>query len=318
MFSGSHVNKKRARGNQCSTTSKARKCQTSHRMQPRLPDYLLNHPHADAIQNLFAAARDKDCLNEVLDITSECHTRKFDMEYLHDWLAIFLFLRDPEQVTPHLDELENSLQQKARSLAKRRKFNLTEDEKFALPDAKRNPYDHLKILSGVLYEWAKENGFRQRAKFNALIKSSDFMRLLRQKTIFKDSSVSADIHHGSWPHPIQWYCIIEHHKITPFLLHDPLDVLKSFGDDKQLATARSSKLAWDMIVDRFDRNMFFTSPYVITSYLAEENQMQKWPLLGGSIQRQEEKSQYKFGDYRGYTTYLAEKHDHQNFIIKKL
>lgn len=285
---------------------------------PRLPDYLVKHPHAKAIRALFTKASENNRLTEVLNITNECCTRHFNLEYLHDWLAIYLFLSDPNQVTPYLDQLEDALQLKAAALTKRRKFNRTDDDKLALPDAKRNPYDHLKILSSVLYEWAKENGFQQRAKFNSLIKSSDFMKLLRQKSIFKDSSISADIHHGSWPHPIQWYCIIEHQKQKPFLLHEPLEVLKSFGDARQLATARSSKLAWDMIVDRFDRDMFFTSPYLITSHLTDESQLERWPLLGGSIQRQEEKSQYKYGNYYGYTKYLAQKHDGQSYIIKKL
>lgn len=322
MFSGNQhktkkINEKRQLRSQDNQTTKRHKSNRIVSNQPRLPDYLVKHKDAPALRTLLANTT-PEITKEMRVIIDECGTRHFNLDYLHDWLAIYQFLRDPEQVTPYLDQLEAGLQQYAAIHNKRLMLQKNDEDKLALPNSKQNPYERQKILSQFMYEWAHNNGFQQRAKFIGLLSSRNFQSLLRAKTIFKDSSVSANIKHGAWSHAIQWYCIMEHQKQRHFLHHHPLDVLKSFGDQKQLITARSQKLAWDMIADN-PADVFFCSPIAITAYMIQTESMQRWPLLAGTIARQENKSNIKYGDYRGYTKYLADKHHStESFILKKL
>ncbi len=289
---------------------------------PRLPDYLAKRKDAEELQDLFANTGDRKIYKEMLEIARKCHEKKFNLEYLHDWLAIYQFLHNPELVNSYLDRLEQALQESADAVAKRCKFSLTDDEKWLLPQSRRNPYARHKVLSSYLYDWAQEHGFKQKAKFIGLLSGEQFLSMLRAKSIFKDSSVTANIHHGAWSHALQWYCIIEHFKASPFLLHRPLDVLQSFGDAKQLITSRILNLAWDFILDRSGDD-FFSSPTGITNYLMQSESRNRWPLLGESVARQEEKSSHKFGNYYDYTCHLAEKHVNEHgketkVVIRKL
>jgi hypothetical protein len=318
----SRSSKKRARELNAVPAAEPRKTRAVKHDAPRLPDYLAKRKDAEALQDLFANTDDRKLYKDMLEIARKCHEKKFNLEYLHDWLAIYQFLHNPELVNSYLDRLEQALQDSAHAVAKRSKFSLNDDEKWLLPESRRNPYARHKVLSSYLYDWAQEHGFKQKAKFIGLLSGETFLGMLRAKSIFKDSSVSANIHHGAWSHALQWYCIIEHFKDAPFLLHRPLEVLQSFGDAKQLITSRILNLAWDYILDRSGDDLF-SSPTAITNYLMESESRYRWPLLAESVARQEEKSSNKFGDYYDYTCHLAEKHVDEHgkqtkVVIRKL
>jgi len=297
------------------------KSRVTKQVAPRLPDYLSKRKDAEQLRALFASENSPLLRKEMLAIAQKCQDKQFNLEYLHDWLAINQFLSTPELVNPYLDKLEQALQKQVNKIGKRRKFAVTDDDKWSLPESTRNPYARHKILSKYLYDWAAEHGFQQKAKFISLLNGETFLSMLRAKTLFKDSSVTANIHHGAWSHALQWYCIVEHYLETSFLTHEPLDVLQSYGDATQLNTSRSLFLAWDFTLDK-SGDYFFTSPTDITRYLTDPEHHDRWPLLTESVTRQEEKSSHKFGSYRGYTTHLAEKHIDKNgdsikIIIKK-
>lgn len=327
MFLRSHGQKKagnvkRQRDKDDAASMPPKKSRVIHNHLPRLPDYLVNRKNSDQLRTLFANESNPQIAKEMMEIVEKCQAQQFKLDYLHDWLAIYQFLRDPQQVIPYLNRLEDELQQYVEVARKRRTFIVTADGRWALPDDKCNPYERLKILSGFMYEWASRQGFERKAKLTSLLMRPEFLSMLRAKTIFKDSSVSANIKHGAWSHAIQWFCIVEHDKDSTFLMYPPMSVLQSFGDAKQDLTGGSLTLAWDLVVDRFGE-VFFTSPPKITSFLTDPANAGKWPLLTESVLRQENKSSFKYGSYKAYTKYLAKKHADDwvgcdNIIIKKL
>lgn len=277
-----------------------------------------SHPPEDLL-NLFFTEENDEIAGEMCRLVEKFDRRNFEPEFLHDRLAVYQFLRDTKKVEPYLDQLETALQHRAASLARRNHFLIAENGQYQLPVVRENPYAHFKVLSRFLYPWACRNGFQQQGKYIGILQQNDFLSLLAEKTIFKDSSISANLDHGAWSHAIQWFCIFEHQKASRFLQHPAIEVYQSFGSPDQMR-APFLDSAWDEIVDRLDaRN--FTTPGEITRILSLPASMKRWPILCGSFVRQEQKSREKFGSYGGYTKYLGEKHadecDHCK-IVKKL
>lgn len=255
----------------------------------------------EEVRELIATIPDEELRDEVGKIAVSFDDRKFNPEFQRDWFSIYLFLRDFNQVKPYLDQIESALQ----LLAAAKKLKKQRNGKYRLPDSEKYPYARYKLFSTFIYQWAEENGFRQRAKYIALQSQREFLLMLQKATIFKDSSVTADILHGSWSHAIQWYCIVEHHKITQFLQHDALAVFKSFGCVEQRRVEPYGNTAWDKLVDRFGQK-YFTSPVHITELLSKPAHFKRWPLLCGTVMRLEKKMQ-DIG-VKNYTRQLKEKY----------
>lgn len=302
------ANKKRTRAEHDETPSAPIKSRARKKDAQHLPDYLAKRKDAEQLRDLLASERDPIIYKKMLDIAKKCHDRKFNLEYLHDWLAIYQFLHQPDLVNAYLDRLEAALQTSADDLAKQKK---------STRKASQHQFAQHKILSNYLFDWAAEQGFKQKAKFIALLPADGFLSMLRAKTIFKDSSISANINHGAWSHALQWYLIVERFKDTPFIMHRPLEVLQSFGDVKQLQTSRMLNLAWDFVLDRSGED-FFTSPTSITAYLSDDTQCLRWPILTACVMRQEDKANHKFGSYHDYTQHLAEKYLDANGASPKM
>lgn len=259
----------------------------------------------EEVQELIAEIPDDDLRDEVKKIALTFNEYKFNPEFQRDWFGIYLFLRDFEQVKPYLNQIEMALQQKAAQVANQFNLTLMRNGKYKLPESVHFPYARFKIFSDFIYQWAEENGFKQRAKYIALQPQREFLLMLQKNTIFKDSSVTADLLHGSWSHAIQWFCIIEHQKATQFLQHDALAVFRSFGCIEQRRVEPYGNTAWDKLVDRFGRKNF-TSPAHITELLSSPVNARRWPLLCGTVMRLEKKMQDM--GVRAYTQHLKEKY----------
>lgn len=215
-----------------------------------------------------------------------CATHNVDPEYLPDLLAIFQFIHQHDKVETCLDQLEQSLQQ------------------YAAQQADKN----YKILSGYFYQWAQENGFKQKAKIIDALPSDIFLNLLRTQTIFKDSTAMLNISHGMWSHTIQWYCIFAHHQQTRFLQHDPIDVYSQLS--------KINPEVWNYLLDRMNLK-FYNCPEYLTNTITEKTE--RFPLLSAALTRQKEKLVWGLKHHGAYHQHLLKKHaaDARDGVIYK-
>lgn len=242
-------------------------------------------------------------------------------EYLHDMLAIYQFLRHNQRVESYLDALEQAVQEYAAPAARHKNLMINFQGKYALPtlslpprrewNADTIPYgESFKILSGYLYQWAKDQGFAHRAKILAALTPQGFQSLLTSKSIFKDSSPSLLSEHGMWSHTIQWWCVFAHDHQSGFLCNDPIDVYVKMGEvDSRF---------WDRIFDNGPTTEFFTSPEFVTETILAD--VVRWPLLAGTLQNQKLKIEHDPLNNDRYKNHLRQKHpDHQDDnIVKRL
>lgn len=220
-----------------------------------------------------------------------------DPHYFHDYLAISDLLTNEEIFEKQLEHLEVDLQAYAENIGAKLEPHHKNLKKLATPDQYK-PFDRQKILSGFLYQWAKDNQFNQNeyAKTKTLIPPHSFFKLLQEKIILKDE---VNPRHGKWPHIIQWYVIIEENKKTHFLENEPNHLYQHLGDpqcqakafvfnwDEQLII--NAFHAWDLL---FDRSSYkdYRCPEKVTLMLKTDKANDKWPILSESIKRETEKS----------------------------
>jgi hypothetical protein len=242
-------------------------------------------------------------------------------EYLHDMLAIYQFLRHNQIVESYLDTLEQAVQKYAAQSPQRKHLITNFAGKYALPalslpprrewNAETIPYrKSFKILSGYLYQWAKDQGFTHRAKILATLTPQRFQSLLASKSIFKDSASSLLSTHGMWSHTIQWWCVFAHDKQSGFLQNDPIDMYAKMGEV-------DSKF-WNRIFDNGPTTEYFTSPEFLTETILAD--VVRWPLLAGTLQNQKLKIEHDPLNNDRYKNHLRQKHPgHQDDnIVKRL
>lgn len=232
-------------------------------------------------------------------------------DYMADWLSISLFFQQTEKINEYLQQLEGELQDYCSKLPK--KMRPKQDDKgfYYFAPSKEHPYQRNKILSGYLYEWAQKNGFEHYAKIISYLQESKFVEMLSNKTFFKDSAANVGERHGAWSHALQWYCVIEHHKKTKFLQHDPLELYQSLGSPEN----RTGGGLWDMIFDRFS-NLSFLSPEYMTETLMLPRMRTSCPLLSGSVSRLLDKMQEAPKQYNA-DLYLKHKAEMEDGVVMR-
>ncbi len=202
-------------------------------------------------------------------------------EYAADFLTIYQLLENNNLAASYMDVLESKLQNQAVDLGCHGKLLLRDDGKFKFQSTDRKKH---KILSSFMYQFAKENGFKQIAKLTTKMDSNDFLYLIKSQTFFKELVPHFRYSHGSWTHAIQWFLIITHHQKTACLSHDPVDVYREMGQ----AGVTNKKHPWDLLVDIYEGKAY-TSPEFIhdlfTSYANKNTNSKRWPLLAGTINR---------------------------------
>jgi hypothetical protein len=221
-----------------------------------------------------------------------------EKEYAADWVSIKLFLMQPELIKKYLDRLENELQAYAAALPEKNKIS-NRDGLFVLPVDEENPYRRWKILSGYLYEWAQENGFKQAAKILHPLKDWRFIKVLKSLSLMKDVAGMIGSMHGAWSHALQWYFVIEHQKQSGFLQQDPLKLYEFLGSS---APELYGKI-WDLVFDQYE-GRYFDSPDFLTWALTNPKDRHAWPLLSETVSRY----QMKMFDNKNYAYALYKKH----------
>lgn len=233
---------------------------------------------------------------DLIKILNELYEENYKPQSMPDFIAIAQFLMHDENVLPYFDQLEKELQRYASNLPRDQHQLARVERKWALPILKDQPYIRCKILSGYLYQWAKENDFAQTAKLIEGVSEEVFAQLLTDLTLIKDNAANIGDEHGVWSHALQWYLIIEHHKKTGFLNNPPLSLYAEFS------------AIWDEIIDDYNDKNFF-SPEHLTRTMKQLNNIIRWPLLAESCNRSLNKT--RFFDFTTYTSYArkhAEKH----------
>lgn len=238
----------------------------------------------------------------LLDLSDE----KFHLNFTPDWISIYRLMLNHDIMEQHLDQLEQSLQNYCRS--HHNNLPTRRDGMFVLPTVPANPQHQFKILSGFMYEWARENDFKQRAKLLGGVEARPFFKMLLTRSIFKDCAVNVGEEHGAWSHAIQWYCVFEHHKQTGFLVHTPMETYQEFGDPSQQRTEHGNM--WEKIFDQAFGDDFTSPEHLMRS--AEDDVFTvaagKRPLLSQTLIRNQAKMFEKYGNEMGYRSHLQEKH----------
>lgn len=231
----------------------------------------------------------------LLDIIS---TNRMNDAYALDWLNIYNFLQDINAVASCFTQLETDLQRYAAQLPDKSFLQLNDDGKYVFTDNSTNSH---KVLSGYLYQWARENGFKHKAKIIQALSDKDFYKLLTSHTIFKDDADDIGSHHGAWTHALQWYCIFLRQKNTHFLSHSPLSIYEEFSRGINKANMN----LWHLMLDKVGARDF-SSPEFTLRFILEEHQ--RWPLLAECLRRRQHKLLYKFETTDAYITSLRKKH----------
>ncbi len=227
---------------------------------------------------------------------------------IHDILATSNLLRNEKVFKRQMDNLEKSLVNYAKDKnIVLKEITLNSGKKIlTLPDD-ASPYAKKKVLSGFLYQWAKDNNFNQTqyAKINRFLKTDQFLSLLNSKTIFKDAGAGAG--HGPWAHVLQLFILTEENKSKPFLTQSFDNFYASLGNPACKGTKSflnwKSSLApppltrWDIMFDRENagNKKDFGTPEVITTRLYRDGELlqkgktSRWPILSTTFYRQKKK-----------------------------
>lgn len=145
-----------------------------------------------------------------------------------DIIAIVKFFSNKELVDSQLKKLESMLIEKAKAA---NQYNSETQQLKGYEEGK--PYDHNKLLSGFLKEFAKEHGFSGYAVFKGVISDPLFFRLLSNAILFKDQPFQGE-KHGPFAHFIQWLLITLWYLEGKSGLHtSPADLLKWIGKNKE-------------------------------------------------------------------------------------
>lgn len=268
---------------------------------------MLNQRDVGPIINILASVKNQQTFNDMSLLIKKVADEEMDQTYLPDWLAILNFLHDPNIVEPYFEELESELQNYVKRLEDKSEFMLMDDGRYLLGIDKDNRYKRYKVLSGYLYEWAKNNGFKNHAKVISALDEKVFFSLLSSHTFFKDNASNVGNDHGIWSHAIQWYLIFKHHQKTNFLQHNPLAVYASMHTTRNEENATNSITVWMLVVDKYNINNF-CSPEYVTQTISHFLKRDKWPLLAQSIIRSQDKLNWKFGSTDGYSKHQLNKH----------
>lgn len=227
-----------------------------------------------------------------------CASNDVDPEYLPDLLTIFRFIHQHDKVETCLDKLEQSLQQYAATLADKTGLMINHDGHYHLASRNADYQKCYKVLSGFFYDWAQENGFKQKAKIIDALAPASFLNLLSTQTIFKDSTAMLNISHGMWSHTIQWFCIFEYQRQTNVLQHAPMSIYQQLG--------KTNPEIWNYLLDRMSVK-FYNCPEFLTDSIISKTE--RWPLLSATLNRQKDKLLWGLTNRGAYHKHLLTKHD---------
>ncbi len=136
-------------------------------------------------------------------------------------IGVANILSDKRVVFEQLEKLE-------KILAKRRETLISLDKHTAFnKNLPPDDHDH-KLLSGCLYEWAKDNDFKGYAKVLRAIPPALMLNNFAGGLLFKDKG-SRGKHHGEWTHFLQWYILTEANKDDAYLSVPPNQLLIWIG-----------------------------------------------------------------------------------------
>ena len=231
----------------------------------------------DNICALFDSETDFNVVQDMLSLLKLMLEENCNFLYLHDMLAIYQFIRNKKTFDECLDQLEQALQSHASQSESTDVIPVSQDGSFFY--IKKAAFQVAKshgLVSDYFYSWARDNGFKKKAKIIGFLEPAKFKSLLKDKTIFKDATPVLNPLHGMWSHTIQWWSVFSHHKNTSFLQHTPMQLYQQFG-------CQSSKV-WDKVFDNGPSFAYYTSPESLTEALISNDR--RWPLLSGTLHNQ--------------------------------
>lgn len=235
-------------------------------------------------------------------LNNELTSRNVPADFQQDFIAIFHFLRNLDDFLRQLDALEKALQAYTTSSPIADKIPKNTHGLFHLPEPKNPDRKNHKLLSGYLYSWAKQQGFMHRAKIFSILSPDAFCLLLHEKSLLKDATPALSSRHGIWSHTIQWWCIFERNKQTPFLQHTAMALYQRFGIEHQAI--------WDIILDQGSiphiPNQHFVCPENITGAICGEQE--RWPLLSTTLHRQLYRQNFNPHYKHPYAQHIRDKH----------
>ncbi len=219
-------------------------------------------------------------LTSIIDIDANVT----DEDYLFDFLIVKHYLNDKKECNAAFGRLEENLQLYATEI----KADLvSEPNKLKqLPSPSNDkPYNKQKILSGFLYRWAKEQNLNKEEYVEILdiLDRDTFLEFVAKKMLLKD--FGAGYKHGTWPHVLQLFLIIELNKIYHFMAHDPVDLYAYLGNPLCKSKSNLSTI-WDKVVDLPPgKATGYDNPENLTEYLYKDGQKSnpQHPILSFSI-----------------------------------
>ncbi len=163
-----------------------------------------------------------------------------------------------------------------------------------------------KLLTAELTEIEQGAGFKlfmdenghQKAEMIMPLQADRFRAQIQDGRPFKDPTIGPD--HGEYTHRLQWALIV-----IAGIVNDPIGVYKQIG---KVAWSKSSSFGlWDALVDRqppgapglplqfpFYKNdaYDFRTPEALLTWLCEDSQQTRYPLLAGFLKARKEKRAY--------------------------
>lgn len=262
----------------------------------------------DPLMRLFAGETNPQTLGRMYQLLRRCTYHDLDHAYITDIMAVFHFMNHEEDVAAMLDILEQKLQDYVASSDAQMYCTEIDDKRRKLIDLDAGQYKCHKVLSHCMYQWAQEVGFERKAKIVAFLTPSSFLNVLTSKAVFKDSAPTINPAHGMWAHTLQWFCVIEHHKITNFLQHKPLELYQQIG--------KSNSAIWDNVLDSLDARAH-DCPEHFSRTIIEGSA--RWPLLSETMRRQRLKMRETGFFNSTYKNHLYEKHnaEAENGVVYK-
>lgn len=226
-----------------------------------------------------------------------------DPSLLVDCLRMTSFFSHQAIVENYFDKLENQLQYYVAQSDDflKDKLVLRHDGKYTIPLAAPMIFRSHKILSSVLKQWSRQNGFNAYVYVIGRLEETKMATILQSQGFFKDVYNQVGGYHGAWSHALQWYLIIEHHKQTNFLVNAPMDLYKKFAE------------LWRVVIDKYNGNGYY-SPEFITGKMIEPAAAERWPILSGTITRHHAKMH---SPNFQYLDKFQRKGIHETFYVKE-
>lgn len=192
-------------------------------------------------------------------------------------IAVAGLLKNKEVVFAQLSKLEKILKERKRKLFL----------------SGMSPYEKgVKLLSGYLSQWARDNGFSGYAKSLKDVPGKLMLKNFSEGLLFKDKAFRG-IGHGEWPHFLQWYILTEAHRDNNCLPVKPRQLLVWIGKQSDGSTiwdntfeAPSPVTSANSLYDpEFDAGRVLDFSY----FLLSEECQDKFPVLHEVIYKRSRK-----------------------------